>query len=226
MSRSVLSWLALAALLAVAVVTAGWGGPPDPSRPAPPASVPRTGVSFDALASVALRPRDLPSGYTVQSDLYGRELDDTPGRDVCGRALSGDSRRLAAREIVLLGDGRRVTGGVASYERAGASDVLEQLRAAVSSCPRGPAPHRLRGLSFLDRRYAVVATDDGPTSLTLLLTVTDRAGHRRRSEVVYRRHDQVLSVLTVDPVEGRADPVVRRTAAVLAARLDTLTPDS
>ncbi|MEO5708695.1 MAG: hypothetical protein ABIQ59_02580 [Nocardioidaceae bacterium] len=225
--RNQLPWAALVALLVVAVVTAGWGGSPDSPgsrRPAPPDGAPGPGVSSDALASVALRPRDLPSGFTVQSDLYGRELDDAPGRDVCGRALTGDARRLAAREIVLLGDGRRVTGEVASYERSGTSDVLRQVRASVSSCPRGAAPHRLRGIQSLDRRYAVVTTDAGPASLTLLLTVTDRAGHRRRSEVVYQRNAQVLSVLTVDPVDGREDPFVRRTAAVLATRLGALTP--
>ena len=190
----------------------------------PPAPSQRSRVSSTALASAALLPGDLPDDFTVQSDLYGRELDGAPGRDVCGRALSGDARRLAAREIVLLGPGRRVTGAVSSDEPGGAAAVLRQLRTAVSSCPRGPVPHRLRGLQSLDRSYALVASDAGPTSLMLLLTVTDQAGHRRQSEVLYRRNDQVLSMLTVDPVEGRDDPFVRRTADELAARLDALTP--
>ncbi len=54
----------------------------------------------------------------------------------------------------------------------------------------------------------------------MLLTVTDRAGHGRRTEVVHQRRGDVLSVLTVDPVEGRDDPLVRQTAALLGARLD------
>jgi hypothetical protein len=193
-------------------------------EPSPPAASQRSQVSSDALASSALQPGDLSGDFTVQSDLYGRELDDAPGRDVCGRTLTGDARRVAAREIVLAGDGRRVTGAVSSYEPGGAAAVLRQVRSAVAACPRGPAPHRLRGLQSLDRRYSVVATHAGPASLTLLLTVTDRAGHLRRSEVVYQRSDRVLSVLTVDPVDGRDDPLVRRTAAVLAARLDPPTP--
>ena len=178
------------------------------------------GTSAAALASVALRPGDLPSGFVVQADLYGRELDGNPARDACGRLLAGDTHRRAARQLVLTGSGRRVTGEVASYQDGGAAAVLQQLREAVAACPHGPEPHRLRGIQSLDRRYSVAGPDADGTSLTVLLTVTDRAGHRRRTEVVHQRRGDVLSVLTVDPVDGHDDPLVRRTAAVLAARLD------
>ena len=44
----------------------------------------------------------------AESDLYGRELDGNPSRDACGRLLAGDTRRRAARQLVLAGSGRRV----------------------------------------------------------------------------------------------------------------------
>jgi hypothetical protein len=175
-------------------------------------------TSSAALASVALRPGDLPSGFVVESDLYGRELDGNPSRDACGRPLAGDTRRRAARQLVLVGSGLRVTGEVASYEDGGAAAVLRQLRAAVAECPHGADPRRLRGVQSLDRHYAVAGSSG--TSLAVLLTVADRAGHRRRTEVVQQRRGDVLSVLTVDPVDGPDDPVVRRTAALLGQRLD------
>ena len=179
----------------------------------------RAGVPPAALAAVALVPGDLPAGFAVQSDRYGRQLDDSPNRDVCGRALAGDAHRLSARQLVLTGNGRRVTGEVASYERGGAADVLRQLRGSVTECPRGPGPDLQRGVQNLERRYTVAATHAGPSSLAVLVTVTDMAGHRRRSEVVYQRRGEVLSALTVDPVDGDGDELLRRTASVLGARL-------
>ncbi len=165
-------------------------------------------------------PGDLPAGFAVQSDRYGRQLDDSPNRDVCGRALAGDAHRLSARQLVLTGDGRRVTGEVASYERGGAADVLRQLRESVDASARAvPAPHLLRGVQSLERRYTVAATRAGHSSLAVLAH-RDRPGrHRRRSEVVYQRRGEVLSVLTVDPVDGDGDELLRRTASVLGARL-------
>ena len=65
----------------------------------------------------------------------------------------------------------------------------------------------------------MAATRAGPSSLAVLLTVTDMAGHRRRSEVVYQRRGEVLSVLTVDPVDGDGEELLRRTTSVLGARL-------
>ena len=50
--------------------------------------------------------------------------------------------------------------------------------------------------------------------------VSSSGGHERRTEVVHQRRGGVLSVLTVEPVDGRDDPLVRQTAALLGGRLD------
>ncbi|QWZ09005.1 hypothetical protein KRR39_04025 [Nocardioides panacis] len=113
-----------------------------------PATTPATSAS--ALASVALRPGDLPAGFVVQSDLSGRELDGNPTRDACGRLLAGDAHRRAARQLVLAGNGRRVTGEVASYEAGGSRRGAPAAGSGRRRLPPRPARRggrRLRNLS-------------------------------------------------------------------------------
>jgi hypothetical protein len=210
--RAAGTWVALVVLVVVAVLTAGWSGGGRAPRPgAPPASPPATG---GARPTPVLTAADLPAGYVLQ-----RAVDDTgePVRDVCGRALGGGRDRHGTREQVATGAGRRVRVDLATYAAGAAATVLDRVRASVAACPHGPSPHRLRGIQSLDRRYAAVVSRD--RSLTVVVTVTDRAGHRHRTGTAYARHGDLLSVVTVDPVTARRDALLASVAAAVSARL-------
>ena len=142
----------------------------------PPAPSQRSRVSSTALASAALLPGDLPDDFAVQSDLYGRELDGAPGRDVCGRALSGDARRLAAREMVVVGPaGRR---GHRSGVRPGPEPAGPRR---CCGRPRGPPSPPARGAR---RRTGCAAcspwTAPTPSSRPRRPDVPDAAADRHR----------------------------------------------
>ncbi len=201
--RPWLSWLALAALVAVAVGTAGWGNDTSVRRHHPAAAPPPPWVSVPTAVNLAARVdlvrRDLPAGYREVTARTG--LDPGDRLHLCGAAVPGAAGRIAGHHRAFVGpDGRRVRTEVAVYADDGAAGALDALRARAPRCSVPVPPGRV----------------EQPSALALHVRLTgDDLGSPRR-EVVVLRSGELLTVLEVDGSSaGRTIALAR----VLAARL-------
>lgn len=196
----VLPWVGLVALLAAAVVTAGWGdGSPRPSHQAslfPSASpsgspaAPPTSLSFAEAHSVtrnaALHAGDLPPDFSRVGDVYGLT---TASLRLCGARFGSEHYRLAAHRVTYRDGSRsgvsRVENVVVAYERGHADQALAELEAAAARCTRPVRP----------------SAREQPDTLALRVRRTGSTATVRRDLVVERRGD-VLSLIRVDGRQG------------------------
>ena len=203
--RQWLGWVASAAVVAVAVATAGWGNDTPQSRHQPP-PVPPTSVSSVRPVALAARadltPGDLPSGYHEVRARSGNDLDPGDRLHLCGAAVPSSTGRIAGhRRAFLASDRRRVRTEIAVYADGGADRALEALRTLATGL-LAPGPSR-PGRAALGPRSARRARPD-----------RDRP---ERREVVVLRSGEALAVLEVD---GAAPARTVELARTVAARLD------
>ena len=207
--RQWLSWVAFAAVVVVAVATAGWGN--DTSQPRrrqepAPSSTPSSGLTARAAVSLVeradLRPGDLPREYREVVARASGDLDPGDRLHLCGAAVPSERSRIAGHRMAFVTrDGRRVRTEVAAYRPGGAERALEALRDSAPRCTNA-VPPRLRD-------------DEVPSTLALRATVDSDAGSRRREVAVLRSGD-VLLVLEVD---GNPPSLTLDLSRLLAARL-------
>jgi hypothetical protein len=213
MGRQLLAWLGLAALLVVAVVSAGWGGPSTGpgNRPATPSPQPEPVSAARAVAlvrAVDIVPRDLPGRYrrTVARD--ATDLDAGDRLDLCGVAAPSQAFRMAAhRRAFVARSGERVHTEVVAYRPGRVAKALAALRALAPRCSRPVPP----------------APVEQPSTLALRVRTADLGERSTRHELLVLRRGDVLLLLEVDGAKGSlAVEVARR----ISARLESRLPDA
>ncbi len=241
MRRDALGWLVLGVLVAVAVLTAGWGsdaparpadGPSTPSVSPTREPVPDAHAADEAVATVLLRAADLPGGFDALPARTGGgpgpdgALADPAHLDLCGTPFAADEFLVARRVTRWVASGVTLTHQVLAYGPRRAVEAMHQTRVAAVVCPRGPAPHRLGGVLSLTRRYTVVPREAAwqRDAVAVVSTVSDAAGHTHRAETVFQRRGDVVGELTVDPLGPGTADLLRRTAATLGARMTAYLP--
>jgi hypothetical protein len=199
------SWGAVAVLLAVAVASAGWRSRPD--LPAPPraraSSTHQQSMYEDAVRMVAgaeLQRQDLPRRFAPVAVHNRGERDAESFLELCGSVVPSPERQLVADGRVYAAAGRRVRAVVVAYRPGGVERALAGLRSVPPSCAH-PVPPR-------------------PVQQPATLAMRVRTGHpghpsARRELVVLRRGD-ILSLLEVD---GPSSSLPLELARVLGARL-------
>lgn len=211
-----LAWLPVAAVVAAAVLLAGWGNGPDPSAaPAPPPTLrgttfPATALLSDAEAQslvhdIGLEPRDLPPAFAPAPAVTRTALDERAGVDLCGAAYPSEGFRLAAHSAVFdAGDGRRVRTRVIAYQRGRAEQALAELRAAAPACTRQVPPE----------------PGEQPGTLALRVRSTGSMNRAARHELVVERRGDVLVLLDTDRAAGSLTlDLARRLGVRLVSRV-------
>jgi hypothetical protein len=200
MGRPLVSWGAVAVLLAVAVASAGWGSRPGTS--APPRARSQAGYTeaVRVVAGAALVRADLPAEFE-QVPVHNRgERDEEAFLELCGSVVPSPQQRLVADGRVYAAPGRRVQAVVVAYRPGGADRALARLRAAPGSCARPVRPRPVQQ----------------PATLALRVRTSDLADPGGRREVVVLRRGEVLTLLEVD---GPRSALPLALARVLGARL-------
>jgi hypothetical protein len=211
MSRPLLAWVGFGVLLAVALVSAGWGGATPPSDPHARRPVTQDPAAYVVAAHVvqqaALRRRDLPAGFAQVAPRNRGERDALDYLDLCGAPAPGAEHRLATDGRIYAGAGRSVRTTVVAYRPGFAEQALARLRDAPQSCAR-PVPPR-------------PVQQPGTLALRVRLGFpVQRAGPRGRHELVVLRSGDVLSLVELD---GTAEGLTLRLARLLGARLQAST---
>jgi hypothetical protein len=218
MLRRVLPWLAMAALVAAAVVTAGWGSGRSP-RPVPtlPSEAPSSSLAGTSLSvglaqrlarAVRLVPADLPRGFADDPAGADTEVDEETGLDLCAASYPSDGQRLATRSEVFRDPvGRRVRTRVVVYQEGAADAALAELRQAAPRCTRAVRPRPVQQ----------------PDTLALRVLATGSLNRAARHELVVERRGDVLVLLDTDRVSGSTTLDLART---LGRRLVARLPDS
>ena len=165
--RQWLGWVASAAVVAVAVATAGWGNETSVRRHRPTPSVPPVSVSsvrpVALVARADLTPADLPSGYHEVRARSGNDLDPGDRLHLCGAAVPPATGRIAGHRRAFLGpDRRRVRTEVAVYADGGAARALDALRALAPRCSQPVPPGSVELPSVLALHVALVRTAADP----------------------------------------------------------------
>ena len=207
----------MTAVVAAAVLLAGWGNGAEPSaRPAPP---PVRGTPLPAATSlssaeaqslvhnVRLEPRDLPPAFAPARADTRNVLDEQAGVDLCGADYPSEEFRLAAHSTVFdAGDGRRVRTRVIAYERGRAEQALAELREAAPTCSRAVPPEPV----------------EQPGTLALRVRSTGSMNRAARHELVVERRGDVLVLLDTDRTAGS---LTLHLARRLGVRLVSQLPD-
>jgi hypothetical protein len=209
-----LSWVAFAALVAVAVGTAGWGSTPS-ARPdrLPSAHPSPVAVSMSAVRAarvtrdVDLALGDLPAGFRRVPARGATDLDVGDRLQLCGAAAPGEGFRIAAhRRAFVASGGRRVRTEVVVYEHDRVEAALAGLRTAPPSCALPVRPEPV----------------EQPATLALRVRMRSPAGRILREELVVERREDVLVLMEVDAPRGS---IVLDLARVLSERLESQLPD-
>jgi len=206
-SRQWLGWVAFAAVVVVAVATAGWGNATsqprrrlDPSPSASPPSGLTAGAAVALVKKADLRSGDLPRTYLEVVARGSSDLDPGDRLHLCGGAIPSETGRIAGhRRAYVAGEGRRVRTEIAAYRPGGAEHALEQLRRIAPTCSKAVPPR----------------ADELPSAMALRVTIDSDGGSSRR-ELVVQRNGDLLSVLEVD---GNPPSMTLDLSRLLAARL-------
>lgn len=203
--RHWLSWLAVAALVAVAVGTAGWGNE-TPVRRHPSAPVPRS-VTVSSVHPIALVARadlvraDVASGYREIRARAGGDLDRGDVLRVCGEVVPRPLDRVASHRRAFLGPrDRRIRTEVGVYRRDGAARALDALRDLAARCAEPVPPGHV----------------ELPSVLALHVRLAPSRAHPGRRDLVALRSGDALTVLEDD---GAGLTSTIELSRVLAARL-------
>ncbi len=210
MGRPLLAWVGCGVLLAVALVSAGWGGTTPPEPPGRRhAAQDRSTYAAAALVvqRAALGRRDLPAGFRELNPRNRGERDALDYLDLCGAPAPSQGHRLATDGRVYVAPGRSVRTVVVAYRPGFVEQALARLRDAPRSCSRPvpPRPVQQPGTLALRVRLRFPVPPAGPRGL---------------HELVVLRSGDVLSMVELD---GTADGLTLRLARVLGARLQTST---
>ncbi len=166
--RQWLGWVASAAVVAVAVATAGWGNETSVRRHRPTRPCRRSRVAVRPVALVAradLTPADLPSGYHEVRARSGNDLDPGDRLHLCGAAVPPATGRIAGHRRAFLGpDRRRVRTEVAVYADGGAARALDALRALAPRCSQPVPPGSVELPSVLALHVASSAPRPTPSA--------------------------------------------------------------
>jgi hypothetical protein len=162
-----------------------------------------------AALAAALRPADLPAGWTVQvnpvPDASG--LSGNPSlAGICGATFTSEAHRTAKYPVVGL-DAQRtplVESEAISYDAAGAAaTALQELRAAFAHCATG------------DRTVLAPPRVDGLAADSVVVEYELTGGLRQ--EVIAQARGAVVSVLLAED-----EPTAARAARSIATRLAAL----
>jgi hypothetical protein len=213
--RRLLSWVAFAALVAVAVGTAGWGGTPSggPARPSDPDRSPAAVSMSRARAAAVIRDvdlvaGDLPAGFRRVPARGASDLDVGDRLQLCGAAVPSEGSRVAAHRAAFVArGGRRIRTEVVVYRHDRVEGALARLRAAPASCAVPVRPEPV----------------EQPATLALRVRLRNAAGRVLRDELVVERREDVLVLMEVDAPRGS---VVLDLARVLSERLEARLPDA
>jgi hypothetical protein len=205
MGRPLVSWGAVAVLLAVAVASAGWGSGPGAAPPPRARSQAVYTEAVRVVAGAALVRRDLPAGFERVPVHNRGERDEEAFLELCGSVVPSPLHRLVADGRVYAAPGWRVQAVVVAYRPGGADRALARLRSAPPSCARPVRPQPVQQ----------------PATLAMRVSTNDPADPDARREVVVLRRGDVLSLLAVD---GPRSALPLGLARVLGARL--LAPDA
>jgi hypothetical protein len=224
--RSVLWWLAVAALVAVALVgpdlsglvsgpASGHGGKraatARPTGAAPRQPRVQSVSAVSVLYGVDLDRRDVPAGFREVTARGASDLEPGDRLDLCGTAAPPEGRRLAAdRRAFVAADGRRIRTEVVAYRPGGAARALAVLRAVAPACTRPVLPGPV----------------EQPGTLALWVRSPHRPANGRPGRLVEQllveRRGDVLVVLQVDLPRG---PLTLDLARLVSLRLESQLPD-
>jgi hypothetical protein len=206
MGRQVLAWVGLAALLVVAVASAGWGGPSAGPRPASQAPSAR---EVDLVRAVDLRAGDLPGRFRRVVARDATDLDAGDRLDLCGVAAPTQAFRVAAhRQAFVAPQGQRVRTEVVAYRPGRVEEALAALRALAPRCSRPVPPAQVQQPGTLALRLRTRSTVGGQ-------------GPSGRQELVVLRRGQLLTLLEVD---GSTATATLDLARLLGGRLESRLP--
>jgi hypothetical protein len=207
--RRVLPWVGAGVLVALAVVTAGWGdgpapAPPDqptPSRPQSTSATPMSAAEADNVVRTSVMVgRDLPPGFRRVTSGYSLAR---PTLRLCGATYGSEQFRIAAHRVDFRAPGHsgRLRSVVVAYEPGYAARAIAELEAAAPRCARPVKPTAEQQPDLLALRERVSGPGVAPYDL-----------------VVERRGD-VLSLLEVDARQDRLTlPLARRLGNRLESR--------
>jgi hypothetical protein len=212
--RRLLSWVAFAALVAVAVGTAGWGGTPS-GRPAqPPGQGPTTPASMSPAAArrvtshVDLALGDLPAVFRRVPARGATDMGVGDRLQLCGALVPDQGFRVAAdRAAFVATGGRRVHTEVVVYEHGHAQEALDRLSGLPASCAVPVPPEPV----------------EQPGTLALRVRPRNAAGRILDSQLLVERREDVLVVMEVDAPRGS---IVLDLARLLSERLEARLPDT
>jgi hypothetical protein len=213
--RRLVSWVAFAALVAVAVGTAGWGGTPAgrPARPPSPDPSPAAVSMSPARAAAVTRAvdlvtGDLPGAFRRVPGRRASDLDVADRMRLCGAAVPSEAFRVAAHgEAFVARGGHRVRTQVVVYRQGRVEAALARLRAAPPSCAVPVRPEPV----------------EQPATLALRVRLRSPAGPALREELVVERREDVLVLMEVDAPRGS---MVLDLARLLSERLEARLPDA
>lgn len=211
--RRLLSWVAFAALVAVAVGTAGWGngsaGGPSHRRspgPAPPASM-SPAAARRLTSHVDLRLADLPAGFRRVAARGATDMGVGDRLQLCGALVPDQGFRVAAdRAAFVAPGGRRVHTEVVVYQHDHTEGALDRLRALPASCAVPVPPEPV----------------EQPGTLAVRVRPRDPAGRILDSQLVVERREDALVVMEVDAPRGS---IVLDLARLVSERLEARLPD-
>jgi hypothetical protein len=177
---------------------------PAPSESASPSTTPdpSQGTNNDpsaaALASLIVKPEDVPSTAQVVVFNGGIGLDQ-PTLDLCNGKYPSEARRAARFQDAALDDQGRVVFGTEAVlygDSAGTTQAFAELRSVVAACPSTPVPGAAGEPAVTtkfnaapDTNWAKVATVN---RLAYDLTSDDGAGRTTHTVAVYLQRGRAL----------------------------------
>jgi hypothetical protein len=172
-----------------------------------------------ALQKLVLSPKQIGSGYRMQTIPQGNVVRGQVTLDLCGFQYLSERLRLARLQNAYLhAGGVDVSNEVVRYKPGGARQALAEIQYAAAHCPRGPVSGPVRGVGPTTYRLTRV-TDPRllPGHVALIAHMTGTAGKRHfdvRALAVYQVRGDFFSGVYTD---GTSSVTAQRRVGLHAA---------
>ncbi|MFL5926018.1 MAG: hypothetical protein ACJ77E_03680 [Gaiellaceae bacterium] len=149
-----------------------------------------------------LRAAEVGPGAIVRDIPHGTEVHGQVTLDLCGFAFKSERRRLARLQVSFIkndGTGPFLSNEVVDYKHGWAKKALNELRQALTGCPKGFVKSAVPGAGLIRNRFDPIrSTKFLPGSVAVIDHITEKVPHKKKalhfdSLLVYQARGNVLS---------------------------------
>jgi hypothetical protein len=189
--------------------------------PSPTPTITRLVDTQAALASMAVRPAQIGSGWKTQLLRDGTKVGNQVTLDMCGGGFHSERLRETRRQLFVSKGHQGFSNEVVGYHGSGAALAAREIAQRVRSCPKGFVPPALADEPALKWRLRLLPSRPEwlPGTLVVIGTETTADGQSETSLAVYQFRLNVLSAVYGDANGNAPSALVIKAADAAAANL-------